>query len=66
MIDPANAGWLAWRWRTDEEALVHGDHRHVAALWCDDRLAGVVDWPTEATGNRGSHVGHCRLNVADA
>ncbi|NMM24189.1 MAG: hypothetical protein HHJ11_11935 [Phycicoccus sp.] len=33
-------------------------------LWCDQRLTGVVDWPNAATGNRGSDVGHCRLNLA--
>ena len=33
-------------------------------LWQGDRLSGVVDWPNAATGNRGSDVGHCRLNLA--
>ena len=33
-------------------------------LWSDGRLTGVVDWPNAATGNRGSDVGHCRLNLA--
>lgn len=44
--------------------LVHGDYQHFNVLWCDDRLSGVVDWPNAATGNRGSDVGHCRLNLA--
>lgn len=33
-------------------------------LWRNGRLTGVVDWPNAATGNRGSDVGHCRLNLA--
>jgi aminoglycoside phosphotransferase (APT) family kinase protein len=48
----------------DEGALVHGDYQHFNVLWCDGRLSGVVDWPNAATGNRGSDVGHCRLNLA--
>jgi aminoglycoside phosphotransferase (APT) family kinase protein len=48
----------------DEKVLVHGDYQHFNVLWCDDRLTGVVDWPNAATGNRGSDVGHCRLNLA--
>jgi aminoglycoside phosphotransferase (APT) family kinase protein len=48
----------------EAEALVHGDYQHFNVLWCDDRLTGVVDWPNAATGNRGSDVGHCRLNLA--
>jgi aminoglycoside phosphotransferase (APT) family kinase protein len=48
----------------DEEVLVHGDYQHFNVLWCDERLSGVVDWPNAATGNRGSDVGHCRLNLA--
>ena len=48
----------------DEEVLVHGDYQHFNVLWCDDRLSGIVDWPNAATGNRGSDVGHCRLNLA--
>ena len=48
----------------DEEVLVHGDYQHFNVLWCDGRLSGVVDWPNAATGNRGSNVGHCRLNLA--
>jgi aminoglycoside phosphotransferase (APT) family kinase protein len=47
-----------------ERVLVHGDYQHFNVLWCDDRLSGVVDWPNAATGNRGSDVGHCRLNLA--
>jgi aminoglycoside phosphotransferase (APT) family kinase protein len=47
-----------------EEILVHGDYQHFNLLWCDGRLNGVVDWPNAATGNRGSDVGHCRLNLA--
>jgi aminoglycoside phosphotransferase (APT) family kinase protein len=47
-----------------EKVLVHGDYQHFNVLWCDDRLSGVVDWPNAATGNRGSDVGHCRLNLA--
>lgn len=48
----------------DEGALVHGDYQHFNILWCDGRLTGVVDWPNGGTGNRGSDVGHCRLNLA--
>lgn len=48
----------------DEKVLVHGDYQHFNVLWCDGRLTGVVDWPNAATGNRGSDVGHCRLNLA--
>ena len=48
----------------DEEVLVHGDYQHFNVLWSDGRLSGVVDWPNGATGNRGSDVGHCRLNLA--
>lgn len=48
----------------EEEVLVHGDYQHFNVLWCDGRLSGVVDWPNAATGNRGSDVGHCRLNLA--
>jgi len=48
----------------EEKVLVHGDYQHFNVLWCDGRLSGVVDWPNAATGNRGSDVGHCRLNLA--
>ena len=48
----------------EEKVLVHGDYQHFNVLWCDGRLTGVVDWPNAATGNRGSDVGHCRLNLA--
>lgn len=48
----------------DEKVLVHGDYQHFNVLWCDGRLTGIVDWPNAATGNRGSDVGHCRLNLA--
>jgi len=48
----------------EEEILVHGDYQHFNVLWCDGQLTGVVDWPNAATGNRGSDVGHCRLNLA--
>jgi aminoglycoside phosphotransferase (APT) family kinase protein len=48
----------------EEKVLVHGDYQHFNVLWRDDRLSGVVDWPNAATGNRGSDVGHCRLNLA--
>lgn len=48
----------------EEEVLVHGDYQHFNVLWSDARLSGVVDWPNGATGNRGSDVGHCRLNLA--
>jgi aminoglycoside phosphotransferase (APT) family kinase protein len=48
----------------EEKVLVHGDYQHFNVLWCDGRLSGVVDWPTAATGSRGSDVGHCRLNLA--
>lgn len=48
----------------DEKVFVHGDYQHFNVLWCDGRLSGVVDWPNAATGNRGSDVGHCRLNLA--
>ena len=47
-----------------EEVLVHGDYQHFNVLWSGGRLTGVVDWPNAATGNRGSDVGHCRLNLA--
>ncbi|MEV6689913.1 aminoglycoside phosphotransferase family protein [Micromonospora sp. NPDC051196] len=47
-----------------EKVLVHGDYQHFNVLWRDGRLSGVVDWPNAATGNRGSDVGHCRLNLA--
>ncbi|WP_157631854.1 phosphotransferase family protein [Catelliglobosispora koreensis] len=47
-----------------ESVLVHGDYQHFNVLWRDGRLSGVVDWPNAATGNRGSDVGHCRLNLA--
>lgn len=47
-----------------ERVLVHGDYQHFNVLWCQGRLTGVVDWPNAATGNRGSDVGHCRLNLA--
>jgi len=48
----------------EEEVLVHGDYQHFNVLWCDGRITGVVDWPNAAKGNRGSDVGHCRLNLA--
>jgi aminoglycoside phosphotransferase (APT) family kinase protein len=48
----------------EEKVLVHGDYQHFNVLWCDERLSGIVDWPNAATGNRGSDVGHCRLNLA--
>jgi aminoglycoside phosphotransferase (APT) family kinase protein len=48
----------------EEKVLVHGDYQHFNVLWCDGRLSGVVDWPNAASGNRGSDVGHCRLNLA--
>jgi hypothetical protein len=48
----------------DEKVLVHGDYQHFNVLWSQGRLTGVVDWPSAATGNRGSDVGHCRLNLA--
>lgn len=49
----------------DSEAVfVHGDYQHFNVLWKDGRLSGVVDWPNAAIGNRGSDVGHCRLNLA--
>lgn len=47
-----------------EEVLVHGDYQHFNVLWRDGELTGVVDWPNAARGNRGSDVGHCRLNLA--
>jgi aminoglycoside phosphotransferase (APT) family kinase protein len=47
-----------------EMVLVHGDYQHFNLLWSEGRLTGVVDWPNAATGNRGSDVGHCRLNLA--
>jgi len=47
-----------------EKVLVHGDYQHFNVLWQEGRLSGVVDWPNAATGNRGSDVGHCRLNLA--
>lgn len=48
----------------EEKVLVHGDYQHFNVLWCKGQLSGVVDWPSAATGNRGSDVGHCRLNLA--
>ena len=48
----------------EEKVLVHGDYQHFNVLWLDGQLMGVVDWPNAATGNRGSDVGHCRLNLA--
>jgi aminoglycoside phosphotransferase (APT) family kinase protein len=48
----------------DEEVLIHGDYQHFNVLWCAGRLTGVVDWPNASIGNRGSDVGHCRLNLA--
>ena len=74
--DGAPLDWLADRGLRDaareaasgplveEKVLVHGDYQHFNVLWCEDRLSGVVDWPNAATGNRGSDVGHCRLNLA--
>jgi aminoglycoside phosphotransferase (APT) family kinase protein len=47
-----------------EKVFVHGDYQHFNVLWSGGRLSGVVDWPNAATGNRGSDVGHCRLNLA--
>jgi aminoglycoside phosphotransferase (APT) family kinase protein len=41
-----------------------GDYQHFNVLWSAGRLTGVVDWPNAASGNRGSDVGHCRLNLA--
>jgi aminoglycoside phosphotransferase (APT) family kinase protein len=55
----AAAGPLA-----EEKVLIHGDFQHFNVLWRDGQLSGVVDWPNAATGNRGSDVGHCRLNLA--
>lgn len=48
----------------EEKVFVHGDYQHFNVLWSGGRLSGVVDWPNAATGNRGSDVGHCRLNLA--
>ena len=48
----------------DETIFVHGDYQHFNVLWRDGRLTGVVDWPNGTAGNRGSDVGHCRLNLA--
>jgi aminoglycoside phosphotransferase (APT) family kinase protein len=74
--DGAPLDWLADRGLRDaareaaagelveEKVLVHGDYQHFNVLWRDDRLSGVVDWPNAGTGNRGSDVGHCRLNLA--
>ena len=47
-----------------EQVLVHGDYQHFNVLWHRDHLSGIVDWPSAAMGNRGSDVGHCRLNLA--
>jgi aminoglycoside phosphotransferase (APT) family kinase protein len=72
----ASLDWLADRGLRDaareaasaplvtEEVLVHGDYQHFNVLWRDGRLSGIVDWPNAATGNRGTDVGHCRLNLA--
>jgi aminoglycoside phosphotransferase (APT) family kinase protein len=74
--DDASLDWLTDRGLRDaareaaagplveEQFLVHGDYQHFNILWCDGRLSGVVDWPNAGTGNRGSDVGHCRLNLA--
>jgi aminoglycoside phosphotransferase (APT) family kinase protein len=48
----------------EEKVLVRSDYRHFNVRCRDTRLSGVVDWPNAATGNRGSDVGHCRLNLA--
>jgi aminoglycoside phosphotransferase (APT) family kinase protein len=48
----------------EEKVLVHGDYKHFIVLWRHGRLTGVVDWPNAPTGDRGSDVGHCRLNLA--
>jgi aminoglycoside phosphotransferase (APT) family kinase protein len=48
----------------EEPTFVHGDYQHFNVLWSDGRLSGVVDWPYAGIGNRGSDVGHCRLNLA--
>jgi aminoglycoside phosphotransferase (APT) family kinase protein len=48
----------------EERVLTHGDYQHFNALWHQGQLSGIVDWPTAAMGNRGSDVGHCRLNLA--
>jgi aminoglycoside phosphotransferase (APT) family kinase protein len=48
----------------ESDVLVHGDYQHFNVLWRGGRLNGVVDWPNAATGNRGTDVGHCRLNLA--
>lgn len=48
----------------EEQVLTHGDYQHFNVLWRGGRLSGIVDWPTAAMGNRGSDVGHCRLNLA--
>jgi len=47
-----------------QKVLVHGDYQHFNVLWSEGQLTGVVDWPNAGTGNRGSDVGQCRLNVA--
>jgi aminoglycoside phosphotransferase (APT) family kinase protein len=47
-----------------EEVFVHGDYQHFNVVWRDGHLSGVVDWPNAATGNRGTDIGHCRLNLA--
>jgi aminoglycoside phosphotransferase (APT) family kinase protein len=44
--------------------LAHGDYQHFNVLWRDGTLTGVVDWPSARVGNRGTDVGHCRLNLA--
>jgi aminoglycoside phosphotransferase (APT) family kinase protein len=56
--EAASGPWVA------QEVLVHGDYQHFNVLWQDGRLWGVVDWPHAGPGNRGSDVGHCRLNLA--
>lgn len=38
--------------------------RHPVELSRDGHLSGVVDWPNAATGNGGTDIGHCRLNLA--
>jgi aminoglycoside phosphotransferase (APT) family kinase protein len=48
----------------EQQVFVHGDYQHFNVLWADGRLTGVVDWPHAAIGNRGTDVGHCRLNLA--
>ena len=60
----ADALAIASRPPVDESVFVHGDYQHFNVLWQDQKLTGVVDWPSAGVGLPGIDVGHCRLNLA--